>query len=159
TVKLVFAAVLPLLASWVGTILAFYFSKENFLAAAQTVNKMALDVSGLERLKTISAREKMRPLAAITYEQVQRLSDEKKRITELLMKFASFERMLILDQNNVFRYLIYRSMVDRYLASFTLGHALPAGIASSADLTLKHLVDSDPKLKDLFQNAVGFVPE
>ena len=33
--KLVLTGVLPLLGTWVGTILAYYFSKENFEAAAQ----------------------------------------------------------------------------------------------------------------------------
>ena len=36
--KFVTATVLPVIASWVGTIMAFYFSKENFMAATQSVS-------------------------------------------------------------------------------------------------------------------------
>src|SRR5271155_1830489 len=37
----VLGSVLPLLGTWVGTILAYYFSKENFEAATKSVTEMA----------------------------------------------------------------------------------------------------------------------
>ena len=51
TAKFVFGAALPLLASWVGTILAYYFSKDNFMAATQSVTQLARTVSGIEKLR------------------------------------------------------------------------------------------------------------
>src|SRR5713101_3697494 len=57
TVRYVFASIIPLLASWMGTILAFYFSKENFMAATQSVTDLTRTVTGIERLKTISATD------------------------------------------------------------------------------------------------------
>src|SRR6266849_4165538 len=59
-VRYVFASIIPLLASWMGTILAFYFSKENFMAATQSVTDLTRTVTGIERLKNISATDKMR---------------------------------------------------------------------------------------------------
>ncbi|MBV8376475.1 MAG: hypothetical protein JO279_05670 [Verrucomicrobia bacterium] len=67
TAKFVFGAVLPLLASWVGTILAYYFSKENFALATQSVSALASTITGADRLQSISVRDKMRPLASIKY--------------------------------------------------------------------------------------------
>ncbi len=37
--KYVFASVLPVVAAWVGTVMAFYFGKENFKAATDSVSR------------------------------------------------------------------------------------------------------------------------
>src|SRR5436309_10720062 len=44
TSRLVFSAVLPLLGTWVGTVLAFYFARENLEAATEST----LALAGLE---------------------------------------------------------------------------------------------------------------
>ena len=44
TARLVFTSVLPVLGTWVGTVLAFYFARENLEAAT----KSALDLTGRE---------------------------------------------------------------------------------------------------------------
>jgi hypothetical protein len=40
-VKYVFASVLPVVAAWVGTVMAFYFGKENFKAATDSLSQIA----------------------------------------------------------------------------------------------------------------------
>ena len=67
TVKYVLSVVLPMLATWVGTVLAYYFSKENFSAASQSVTAMAARLSGIEKLKSIAIKERMRQLVSIKY--------------------------------------------------------------------------------------------
>lgn len=159
SIRLVFSSVLPLLATWVGTILAFYFSKENFMAATQSVTEMTKTVTGVEKLKAIPVRDKIRPLALITYQQVAPADDDNTKLSDLAKKFASLERILILDANLVVRFLVYKTMIDKYLGQVALGSTtLPAGRAV-ADLTLKNLVDSDANWKHLFENSFGFVAE
>jgi len=46
-------SVLPLLGVWVGTLLAYYFSKENFEAATKSVTEMAREIGGMEKLRAI----------------------------------------------------------------------------------------------------------
>ncbi|MBW1841809.1 MAG: hypothetical protein JRI75_08435, partial [Deltaproteobacteria bacterium] len=58
--KYVFATVLPLFGTWVGTLLAFYFSRENFESATRSVRKMAEGLTGIEKLKSIKVTEAMR---------------------------------------------------------------------------------------------------
>jgi len=41
TSRLVFSAVLPLLGTWVGTVLAFYFARENLAAATESTLRLA----------------------------------------------------------------------------------------------------------------------
>ena len=57
-VQLVFAAVLPLLGTWVGTVLAYYFSKDNFEAASKSVQDMA-KIATDEKLKALFVRDEM----------------------------------------------------------------------------------------------------
>jgi len=158
TVRYVFASIIPLFASWMGTILAFYFSRENFMAATQSVAELTRAVTGLDKLKAIAVKDKMRALKDIVYEQVIPGSEDKKKLTDLLQKFKDVERILVLDSQAAVRFLIYKGMVDKYLAGFSRGTNLPAG-KQVADLTLKDLIDSDAAMKSLFEKCFAFVPE
>ncbi len=44
-VKEVFNALLPVVASWVGTVIAFYFGKENFESASRQLNSMVSKIT------------------------------------------------------------------------------------------------------------------
>src|SRR5579863_6696728 len=59
TSQLLLSSLLPLFGTWVGTVLAFYFSKENFEAA----NRSAIDVvrSVSQRLTATRVSEAMMP--------------------------------------------------------------------------------------------------
>src|ERR1043166_6071715 len=46
--KKLFDALLPVFGTWVGTLLSFYFSKDNFEAATKSVTEMANKISGAE---------------------------------------------------------------------------------------------------------------
>ncbi|MEO1116161.1 MAG: hypothetical protein AAFY05_27735 [Pseudomonadota bacterium] len=59
----VFAALLPLFATWVGTVLAYYFSKQNFEAANKATESL-VKLSG-KKLRSVSIEEAMIPLSAI----------------------------------------------------------------------------------------------
>ncbi len=39
TIQLVFSSILPLFGTWVGTVMAFYFSRENFGSATESITK------------------------------------------------------------------------------------------------------------------------
>ena len=156
-VKYVSATILPLLASWVGTILAFYFSKENFVAATQSVTDLSKTIAGMDKLKAIPVRDKMRSLSAMTVEQVPTGDESKRKLSDLLKKYSTTERIIILDDKNVVRFLIYKSMVERYLSRFATGAAAPPHGRKIEDLTLKDLLDSDAQMKQLFEHSFGFV--
>src|SRR5215216_1658496 len=47
----VFNAVLPLFGTWVGTVLAYYFSRENFAAASDSTQQLVRDLKE-ERLNS-----------------------------------------------------------------------------------------------------------
>src|SRR5438094_10043990 len=55
----VLSTVLPVIGTWVGTILAFYFGKENFETAAKRVADLAKQLTPQEKLRAIPAKAKM----------------------------------------------------------------------------------------------------
>src|SRR5262245_28929682 len=57
TAQLIFTGLLPLLGTWVGTILAFYYSKENFESASRGTLDIVRSVS--QRLSGTRVADKM----------------------------------------------------------------------------------------------------
>jgi len=157
TAQFVFGSILPLMASWVGTVMAFYFSKDNFQAATQSVSDLARTVSGMEKLKAISARDKMRPVNQIRLEAVTQAQEDSTRLQDLMNKFSNRERMLIVSavDSPVVRYLIYKAMVNEFLADCSLGTIAPG--KNATDLTLADLIRLSPVKAAMFKNSFDFV--
>jgi hypothetical protein len=70
TAQYVLGALLPVVAAWVGTVLAFYFGKENFEAAARSTSSLVRQLTPRERLQSKRAEELMLKLNDITYYRV-----------------------------------------------------------------------------------------
>lgn len=155
--KYVSATILPLLATWVGTILAFYFSKENLAAATQSVTELSKTLGSLEKLKSLPVSQKMRPFSAVTFDQVDAGAEDTLLLSALLKKYANIERIIILDHINVVRLLIYKSMVEHYISQVATGAPAPKSGHSLDKLTLKDLVDSSSDLLQMFTTSFGFV--
>src|SRR5574342_1393854 len=63
-VKDVLALLLPVIGAWAGTVLAFYFGRENYLAASRsTENILALTLE--QKLQATKASAAMRPIDKI----------------------------------------------------------------------------------------------
>jgi len=157
-IKYVSATILPLLASWVGTVLAFYFSKENLAAATQSVTELTKTISSMDKLKSVPVAQKMRPLAAITFEQLDPGKEDTVLLAALLKKYVTIERIIILDTKGVVRFLIYKSMIERYISQFATGLVKPKSGHTIDQLTLADLLDSSDDLRRFFTTSFGFVP-
>ena len=157
TAQFVFGAVLPLLASWIGTIMAFYFSKDNFQAANQAVTDMTKAMTAMDRLKSIPVAGKMRSLKDIKSAVVKQGDEAKNKLVDLFKTFDGYERMLILAEDKSVRYLIYRAMADKFLSQRLLNP--PAGAGAPTDLTLKDLLDSPVNESKIFENSFVFVAQ
>jgi hypothetical protein len=155
-IKDVSSSILPLLASWVGTILAFYFSKENLLAATDSVTALSKTLAGVEKLKSFPVRSKMRPLGAIIHEQIATGSEDTLPLAALLQKYATVERIIVLDMGNVVQLLIYRSMIERFLSQVATNMVTVTSGHTIDKLTLKDLLVASPDAQ-LFKTSFGFV--
>jgi hypothetical protein len=148
----VMTAVLPLLGSWVGTVLAFYFSKDNFAAATKSVSDLARQITSQEKLATTLARDKMIPrdkMFILDSPDTEKL----KVILEKLKADNKGARIPFVGNNDVPRYIIHRSVIDQFLADKAI-----AGATNLGDLTLEDLL-KDPDIKKKLEQGFATVKE
>lgn len=114
--RLVFASVLPLLGTWIGTILAFYFAKEN-LQAASTTTLETLKAAGTFTDET-KASDVMTQLAKISPVRhvLDRAAAEALVLRELYvaMRASQNARVPVLTNDGVALLVVHEPDVDKY---------------------------------------------
>jgi hypothetical protein len=153
--KDILTMVLPMIGTWVGTVLAFCFGKEQLEAATRSVTAIARQLTPEEKLRSIKVTDKMIPRAAA---HVAKVDPDKLILVEAvadLEKEKKGNRLPVMDPDDKPRYIIHRSTIDRFIAK-------AAATGKSADelrsLTLADLL-SDSDLKPQVQNTFATVPE
>ena len=156
--RMVFTAVLPLFGAWVGTILAFYYGKENFEAAARSVTNIAKAVGFMEKLKEIKVADKMIRRGDMSIIAKSDNDIPQIKLTEILDTIKSAgkgERLPILNDKDIPVYMIHKSVIDEYFRTQALLKPPPADLA---DHTLQNFL-SDSSLKDLVEKSFTAVKE
>jgi hypothetical protein len=150
--KYVLASLLPVIAAWVGTVIAFYFGKENFDAASKSVREMATAVmTSQDRLATTLVTQVGRPIEdAVTFS----LAPNAAPTTMLDVVGAAFtkggvtyERLPILYSTKLPCCVIHRATLNEFLLR-NPGKTL-------ANLTLQQLFDAIPWLQKSSYAVVG----
>jgi hypothetical protein len=118
--KYVFASTLPVVAAWVGTVMAFYFGKENFKAATDSVSQIARQLTSQEKLGQTNVQEigkAMETVAPLRFDENDKLEtvtldklEEKMRAKE-----PPFERLPILSAQGAPLMLVHRSVLNDFL--------------------------------------------
>lgn len=141
--QLVLTGILPLVGTWVGTVLAFYFAKDNFESAARNTR----ETLGLtEKLKAIRVSD---PEVMRTQFHSLKLASgqnpDEVTITQILTETKDYNRLPILDSKNVAQFVVHRSVATSFLSMKAL-----EGM-SRADLEKLKVADllNDPKAADL----------
>jgi hypothetical protein len=108
---------LPLWATWVGTILAFYFGKSNFEAATKSYQEIIKTLTPEEKMASIKVQNVMIPFNQIEYIQYKEPYSEK--IENILKnpKFKEFNRFAFIDDNKILKYMIHKVQFTNYIAS------------------------------------------
>lgn len=136
----VLTTALPLLGTWVGAVIAFYFAKDNLETAARTTREL-LTVE--QRLGVVPVVEAMLTTAQI--QGLKRLKDEAKSdalvLAELIAEMR-FNRMPVLDEKDRALLMIHKST----LAEFVSVQALKPGAPRVAGLTIGKFKSTDPEL-------------
>lgn len=172
TAKTVFSSILPVLATWVGTVLAFYFSRENFESANRNVREMVDKITSMKKLQSVSVSKVQIPIREMT---CFRFSAQKPEVGQVLLredligvlKEKNRNRLPILDQNDKPQYVIHRSLIDRFLSETSLlppPPPSPAGTPATpidiAKLTLKDMIESSSEeTKKFLRVSFGTVKE
>jgi CBS domain-containing protein len=142
--QLVFGSLLPLLGTWVGTVLAFYFAKANYESAANH----AKDLLGItERLRSTpveSVMLKMTDPGVTKRTLVPPEKPESLKIAELLkiLRDKGRNRLPVLNADGSLVFVIHLSVLTDYISTKALG----AGAKPVADLTFSDLQTDDAQL-------------
>lgn len=117
--RLVFVSVLPLLGTWIGTVLAFYFAKDNLQAASQTT------LDALKLVGTFSedtpVEQVMTPLSKMNpVRRVANLDDADKLVLSELhasIRATQNSRVPILNNGEIALLIIHEPDIDKYAQS------------------------------------------
>jgi hypothetical protein len=108
-------SLIPLIGTWMGAIIAYYFAKENFDAATKQYDKVIEKLTPEKKLESVKVADAMRPFKDIIW-----LPLEASMKTTLLdgilqnKKYENINRFLFL-QDKVCKYIIHRSTFDRFI--------------------------------------------
>jgi hypothetical protein len=150
TSQLVFTAVLPLLGTWVGTVLAFYFARENLAAATDS----ALALQGRAETTTPVTSVMIPAAQFIAYDLGTTDTPETIELAKLYAKMREItppsRRLPVRDASGAVLYVIHYSTLTAFAES--VGQT-----TSTLDKMLDDLLAND-EFKQ-FVNAIGFVSE
>lgn len=149
-VKLIFNVIVPLIATWVGTVLAFYFGRENFEAATkQIVNALNPDI-----IDDIPIENIMIDTPTIVYKELIQGEEKNHKLIELSSFFANVrkDRAPIFSKDQKPLLIIHKSTIDDYLIK------MKNEGKNELECTLETILN-DPEYKGMFgfNNKKGFV--
>jgi hypothetical protein len=152
----VFGALLPLWGTWIGTVLAYYYSKQNFESANASVRQLVDKVTSEKKLDSIKAADVMivkKDLIAQTIADGQAGRAAIKLKADGLDYLAknNIKRVILLNDKAVAQYAIHREIISLFIATQTTGKALE-------DLTLDDMfTHGSNEIKAIFTNGMGFI--
>jgi hypothetical protein len=116
TTRLVFAAVVPLVGTWVGTVLAYYFGRENFESAATQTRETVEQALGTPPARVVSdemlPRDRMVAPPGFADEAAARAMAL--RDVEALMTARGVNRTPLLTDGDVAMFVIHESAILRF---------------------------------------------
>jgi hypothetical protein len=114
----IFNVLLPVLASWIGTVLAFYFGRENFESANEQVRQLVQSINP-DQATAQPVTSAMRFLPDIACCTIAKDKDEKSvsiKDMKSIIKKKDASRLPILDTDKKPKYMLHASSIDKYLA-------------------------------------------
>lgn len=145
--QMVFTATIPLLASWIGTVLAYYFSSESMDAATRSVKELMPVEEKLEAIPVNRVMIKLSSMSWFKYDDSQKVKD----VMESLKTVGRGERLPFLDENKKPVYMLHKSSIDSALVEADMKYSE----VTIADVTLQDLFDKVPSLKSLALESFG----
>lgn len=145
--KYIFASVIPIIATWVGTVLAFYFGAENFKMASEQMTR----VLDKDLIDDIPVKNMMIALNTIVYKIIDD-GDEKNHTIADCVKFLDSvrkDRLPIFSPNLIPRYIIHKSSFNAYLADKAEG--------IKETLTLEDFLEEEGKKTYSHKGSKGFI--
>ncbi len=154
--EVITSTILPLVGTWMGAILAYYFSKENFDAAAAQYNKVIDKLTPEKKLKSIKVVDVMIPFNRIVWSEI--IDCKQKFIVGDILsnsQYKGFNRFLFFDKKRC-SYIIHRSTFDRFITLHLLSNT---NIDFNKLMLSDLLATTDDIIKGYLQDGVKYIPE
>ena len=144
-VKYMFATILPVVAGWVGTVLAFYYGKENFEAGSKSVTTAAAALTSKDKLAATvvanlgKAKADFSALVLDTTDEAVAKGTDleviKNAFRDKTVPTKLYERLPILLTGDLPFMVLHRSTLNGFLVEVEAGKA-------PKDFTLQQLIDA-----------------
>ena len=145
TAKDILTMVLPVIATWIGTVIAFYFGRENFEAANAQVSKLVMQMPGVAAV-TNTIASIMRTLAKTKH--VKDSNAGKLTIDAINQNFGgAVSRLLVVNDDNHPTYIIHQSRLDNFIKEG----------GNVSDTLAAFIADRKTKKSINFGDGAGFV--
>jgi hypothetical protein len=111
--------ILPVIASWIAAVIAFYFARENQDAAAQNARDLIQDINPAS-LASIPVSGAMVPVEKLEVVRIDGpKSDAGTALTNVLSRFQAkgLSRLVFLDQNDIGQGVLHDSVISQFLVS------------------------------------------
>jgi predicted transcriptional regulator len=146
---MVFNATLPVFASWIGTVLAFYFGKENFESANAQVGSMVQKLSMKQKTQAYVDSIMITPYAMTSFKMT---TDDKKEImlSELIETLTRYHvsRLPMINNKGEICFVIHESKITKFLAQSD---------KEASQVTLEDFLDAYKAENHLFTLNASFV--
>lgn len=141
----VFNTIIPLIASWIGAVIAFYFGRDNYEAATEQVIALTRDT-----LDEISVENIMINSKTIVAQQIDQQDEATIDLSSLIELYNTIDkdRIPIFSSKLTARYIIHRSTMVEYKES--------KSISQPNTLTLGQMITENPK-RFGYREERGFV--
>lgn len=170
--QILFSTILPLLGTWLGTVLAFYFSKDNFEAANRSVQHLVEKLTSEKKLASIKAKDVMIPLDKLIYKEYTTGTDDS--TINLKTDFLDFinganptgkkiSRIMLLDENKVAKYVLHRSLLEGFIADQFFKRSTQQDVSAATNLFTVTFKDMKEQGNEMVQrvlaNGIKWIPE
>jgi hypothetical protein len=155
SVKDILGMLLPVLSAWVGAVIAYYFSRDNYESATNSSMALFKQLTTEEKLKSILMKDVMILIGkAITFilDKPEKDVILKPDLIDAKLEKENKERLPILDPQGCIKYMVHRSLLDKFIVQEV------AKGKKAEELTLQDMLD-DVKFKNVLTNSFVTVLE
>lgn len=160
--QLIFSALLPLFGTWVGTVLAFYFSRENYEVAANFAKETFL--SAHERLSSTLVRDAMVPfqqIAAYVLASPNPTTFDGVNLSAVKTAMQQYKRIPVWDDKRKLVAVVHHEPLVSFLFDAGSDNALKQALKNKLpnDVVFGDVKIHRKQLYDQFKQLIAFVPE
>lgn len=149
---------IPLWATWIGTVLAFYFGKANFEAGSKSFQDVLKAQSPDDKIAQKAVKNVMLPVKDIQYLDFDK--EQNNTIADILKypHFEPYNRFAVFDSSKVVKCMIHRGLFYQYIYVRTTEPDANGALADSSKLTLNDLIGSkDPRFANQLQRGIVLI--